>query len=223
MSDDADPPGHVFLSYFSADSAAADTIQAALQSGGLRVWRDTADRWPGEDWRHQIRQAISHGALAFVACFSRASLAQPAGRHYEELTQAIDQFRQVRPGAPWLIPVRLDDCAVPDLDIGAGRTLTSLQPADLFGPGRENALARLVTALQRLLGANPAAPAAPQPQVPAAAPPGAPPAGSPAVSGQNVRISATGGGVAAGVIYGNVVIRPASSEPAKSEPGESPA
>ena len=45
---------------------------------------------------------------------------------------------------PWLIPVRFDDCNVPDWDIGAGRTLRSLQYADLFGDRREAELARLV-------------------------------------------------------------------------------
>lgn len=52
----------------------------------------------------------------------------------EELTEAIEQFRLRRPEDPWLIPVRFDECEIPDRDIGAGRTLASLQRTDLFGP-----------------------------------------------------------------------------------------
>ena len=125
--------GHVFLSYLRDDSASADLIDSALKSAGLRVWRDTANLWPGEDWRLRIRQAITSDALAFIACFSRASLARPSGTHNEELTLAIEQIRNRRPDTPWLIPVRLDDCAIPDLDIGAGRTLTSIRHVDVFG------------------------------------------------------------------------------------------
>ena len=35
------------------------------------MWRDTADLWPGEDWRAKIRQAIICNALVFIACFSQ--------------------------------------------------------------------------------------------------------------------------------------------------------
>lgn len=49
---------------------------------------------------------------------------------------AIEQLRQRSPRLPWLIPVRFDDCAIPDRDIGSGRTLSSIQRADLFGHAR---------------------------------------------------------------------------------------
>jgi hypothetical protein len=55
----------------------------------------------------------------------------------------------------WLIPVRLDDCEVPDLDIGAGRTLRSLDSADLFGERRSAELSRLVDAVTRILASRP--------------------------------------------------------------------
>jgi len=53
---------------------------------------------------------------------------------------------------PWLIPVRFEDCPVPDIDLGGGRTLGSIQRADLFGDRREAETNRLVTTAQRLLG-----------------------------------------------------------------------
>jgi hypothetical protein len=42
----------------------------------FRVWRDTDDLWPGEDWRAKIRDAITHNALVFIACFSKQSVAR---------------------------------------------------------------------------------------------------------------------------------------------------
>ncbi len=43
--------GHVFISYVREDSDHVDRLQRALQAAGIPVWRDTADLWPGEDWR----------------------------------------------------------------------------------------------------------------------------------------------------------------------------
>lgn len=52
---------------------------------------------------------------------------------------AIEQLRLRRPDLPWLIPVRFDDCPIPDCDIGGGRGLASLHCADLFGQGAADA------------------------------------------------------------------------------------
>src|SRR5271169_3173426 len=124
--------GHAFVSYVREDSLQVDRMQRVLEARGVRVWRDTADLWPGEDWRAKIRHAITNDALVFIACFSPSSLAREKSYQNEELTLAIDQLRRRRPDIPWLIPVRFGDCDIPDYDIGAGRTLSSLQRADLF-------------------------------------------------------------------------------------------
>ena len=126
--------GHAFISYVREDSGEADWLQRTLEAAGVPVWRDTARLWPGEDWRAKIRSAITRNALVFIACFSSRSVARQKSYQNEELLLAADQLRLRRPGDPWLIPVRFDDCDVPDLELGAGRTLASIQRADLFGP-----------------------------------------------------------------------------------------
>jgi hypothetical protein len=143
--------GHAFISYVREDSGEVDALQRMLEVSGVPVWRDTASLWPGEDWRVRIRDAITRGALVFIACFSSRGAARLNSYQNEELLLAVDQLRLRRPDAPWLIPVRFDDCDVPDLELGAGRTLTSIQRADLFGAGRDLAAGRLVEAVQRLL------------------------------------------------------------------------
>jgi Rne/Rng family ribonuclease len=154
--------GHVFISYVREDSGEVDELQQELEAAGIPVWRDTADLWPGEDWGAKIRQAITGDALVFIACFSSHSVARQRSYQNEELLLAIEQLRRRQPGVPWLIPVRFDDCEIPGYELGAGRTLTSLQRADLFGPERHRAAGRLITAVNRLLGQH--APAVTRPQ-----------------------------------------------------------
>lgn len=146
-------PGHAFISYVREDSGEVDMLQRALEEAGVVVWRDTASLWPGEDWKGKIRDAITHDALVFIACFSSHSTTRRKSYQNEELLllTAIEQLRLRKPGDPWLIPVRLDDCDIPDFDLGPGQTLASVHRADLFGPGRDRATERLVAAVQRLL------------------------------------------------------------------------
>jgi hypothetical protein len=83
--------------------------------------------------------------------FLKSSAARVKSSQNEELALAVEQLRLRRPDRPWLIPVRLDDCPVPDIDIGAGRTLASIQRADLFGEKSNTGTARLIEAIRRLL------------------------------------------------------------------------
>ena len=147
----AAPAGHAFISYVREDSPHVDRLQQALEAARVPVWRDTADLWPGEDWRAKIRHAITGNALVFLACFSTASLSRARSYQNEELALAIDQMRLRRPGQAWLIPVRFDDCDIPEVDIGGGRLLASIQRADLFGARFDTVADRLVTAVLRIL------------------------------------------------------------------------
>lgn len=154
MNDRNDRSGHAFISHDPDDGQAADCLQHLLEVAGIRVWRDAADLLPGQDRRTEIRKAISEGALVFIACFSRNSLARSRSVQNEELLLAVEQLRMRLPDDPWLIPVRFDDSRVPDIEIGGGRTLASLESADLFGDGAEAAAERVVVTVSRLLGGN---------------------------------------------------------------------
>jgi hypothetical protein len=142
--------GHAFMSYVRENSAKADQLQEVLEAAGVRVWRDTADLWPGEDWREKIRQAIMKDSLVFLACFSIKSLSREISYQNEELLLAVDQMRIRRPGQSWLIPIRFDDCDIPDLDLGGGRRLGSIQRVDFFGGQINVAVARLISAIHRI-------------------------------------------------------------------------
>lgn len=141
---------HVFISYVREDSENVDWLQRKLEAAGIRVWRDTAELWPGEDWRAKIRQAIRDDALVFIACFSHRSLARDRSYQNEEILLAIEELRCRRQGDLWLIPVRFSDCDIPDLDLGAGRTLRSIQHADLFDDRADEGITRLVASMLRI-------------------------------------------------------------------------
>lgn len=146
--------GHAFISYVREDAEHVDAIERVLAAAGISVWRDTENLWPGEDWKTKIREAITNDALAFIACFSSRSVAKERSYQNEELVLAAEQFRQRQPNQPWLIPVRLDECELPAFDLGAGRTLNSLQRVDVFDDGREVGLARLVSTVLRILASQ---------------------------------------------------------------------
>lgn len=143
--------GHVFISYVHEDSHWVDQLQLRLEAAGIPVWRDTADLWPGQDWREEIRRAITHHTLVFIACFSQASFARSISYQNEELTLAIELLRLRPPDDPWLIPVRFDECEIPNREIGGGRTLSSIQRVDLLGDSFDDGAARLVAAVKRIL------------------------------------------------------------------------
>lgn len=90
---DARLDGYVVVSCAEADSAAAGEVQAALELAGVRVWRPGADVLPGQDWRAEVRRALSDGALAFLVLFSQAGLGVRQSQHREEFWLAVDELR----------------------------------------------------------------------------------------------------------------------------------
>jgi hypothetical protein len=144
--------GHAFISYVHEDADRVRSIISALRAADVPVWTDKTKLSPGEDWQLTIRKAIQRNSLAFLAVFSTNSQARSKSYQHEELNLAVEQFRLHPPGRVWLIPVRLDDCQLPEYQLGAGRTLASLQRADLFGDDANDEMIRLVTAVLRVLG-----------------------------------------------------------------------
>lgn len=152
--------GHVFVSYVREDAVKVNGLCEILDAAGIPVWKDTANLWPGQDWRLKIRSAIRSDALVFLACFSQQSLKRAKTYQNEEIALATDEMRLRRPDQSWLIPVRFDDCQIPDFGIGGGRVLTDLQQADRFGSDERQNADRLVEAIREIIEPDPASPAA---------------------------------------------------------------
>ena len=121
----------VFISYVSENTETVDQLCQELKSHGIQVWRDRDNIAPGLRWKREIRRAIQQGAF-FIACFSKEY--DERGRTYmnEELTIAIEELRQRPVDQAWFIPVKLNECEIPDRDIGGGETLQAFQHVNLY-------------------------------------------------------------------------------------------
>ena len=142
---------HAFISYVREDAKEVDHLQRALEAAGIRIWRDTRDLWPGEDWRLKIQEAITNDSLVFIACFSHHSLARTKTYQNAEIALARQQMELRRPDQPWFLPVRLSDCEIPSLDLGGGRMLGDLQCVDLFSDHWDHGMERLVEGIRRVM------------------------------------------------------------------------
>ena len=122
---------HVFISYIGENEKTVDNIYQELKSHGIKVWLDRHDLAPGVRWKREIRQAIQQGFF-FIACFSKEYHERDKTYMIEELTIAIDELRQRPANRVWFIPVKLNKCEIPDIDIGLGETLRDLQYVSLY-------------------------------------------------------------------------------------------
>jgi TIR domain/Cyclic nucleotide-binding domain len=151
--DTPEVPGHAFISYVREDANRVKRLVRILEAARIKVWQDTADILPGQDWKNAIKDAIKTGSLAFIACFSENSQQRQKTFQNEELILAAEEMRQHQYGVTWLIPVRFADCDIPAIDLGNDRTLRSLHRVDLFGRTWELGAVRLTDAVHNILGA----------------------------------------------------------------------
>jgi hypothetical protein len=143
--------GRVFISYARTDADHVDILEATLEAEDIPVWRDTSSLLPGDNWPEKVHTAIAHEALFCLICFSSASIARGKGYQNEEIVQAIEQLRLRHSGETWLIPVKFDECEIPDLSLGGGRTLATIHCADLFGSRYDEEAAKLIEVISRRL------------------------------------------------------------------------
>lgn len=136
-------PARIFLAHASEDKPAVRELYRELKARGFDPWLDSEDLMPGQVWKIEIPKAIREASV-FLACLSSRSIAK-RGYVQKEFRTALNTFGELPPGSIYLIPVRLDDCEVPDLqipDLGLG--LRDVHWVDLFA---EDGLDRLLRAL----------------------------------------------------------------------------
>lgn len=137
----------VFLAHANEDKPQIRQLYAALKDRGFEPWLDEKDLVPGRLWREEIPKAI-RGAGVFLACLSSRSV-EKIGYVQNEFRLALSAYAERPPGSIYLIPVRLDECQVPDLQIpDRGLSLRDIHWADLW---QEDGLDRLISALPEAL------------------------------------------------------------------------
>jgi formylglycine-generating enzyme required for sulfatase activity len=103
----------IFLAHASEDKPAVLVLHERLKQAGYKPWLDEKDLIPGQNWRSVIPKAIANSQL-FIACLSQRSIAKQ-GFVQREFKMALNQYADRPPNSIYLIPLRLDECDIPDL------------------------------------------------------------------------------------------------------------
>jgi hypothetical protein len=102
----------VFLAYALEDRAHVIRLYDELAAAGLDPWMDCRKLLPGQNWPRAIENAISVSDY-FLPCLSTRSV-EKRGRFQAEMRYAIECATEVPLDRSFIVPVRLDDCRVPD-------------------------------------------------------------------------------------------------------------
>ena len=129
----------VFIAYVEEDLAFARKLYRAFEDSGLRPWLDKMRLMPGQNWPRAIETAIQTSDF-FVACFSRRATTKRGGFH-SELRYALFCAAKVPLDEIFLIPLRLDDCEVPN------HISKQIQYLDLF-PNWKTGVHRLIALIK---------------------------------------------------------------------------
>ncbi len=130
----------VFIAYAYEDEDAAKRLSSSLKAAGFEPWLDQEQLLPGQNWPRAIDRAIEVTDF-FVACLSKRSTLK-RGHFQSELRYALDLASRVPLDDIFLVPARLDDCAVP-------RTICqSTQYSDLF-PDWDRGIERITRTMRR--------------------------------------------------------------------------
>lgn len=134
----AKQPRQVFLTYAHSDKNAVRRLYHHLTRYGIKVWLDEEALVPGQNWKHEIRQAILRSDIVLV-CLSRQFNKQ-GGFRYEEVKIASRKAESLPEDQIFLIPVRLEECDLP-------KSLQQWQCVDLF---ETDGFRRLLKAVRKL-------------------------------------------------------------------------
>jgi formylglycine-generating enzyme required for sulfatase activity len=131
----------IFISYAREDQKRVEQLYHRLVEAGFRPWLDREHILPGMKWGPTIRQALKRADFVLV-CMSATSI-NKRGFLQKEIKQALEHAQEKLEDDVWLIPVRLDDCDMPD-------SLGDIQWVDLFkDEGWEQLLGALAYQLKR--------------------------------------------------------------------------
>lgn len=136
----------IFMSYSWADKERVEQIHDLLASRGAQPWIDRENIRGGSDWELSIKDQMrqSQRVLIFVSCAS----VHKAGFAWAEMRLAARIAEEQPEGTDFVIPVKLDNCRLPDL-------LSRWHCIDLFEPeGADKLLEALGLGQQRQTAHN---------------------------------------------------------------------
>ncbi len=102
------PGPSVFLSYASADRAAARALRETLAAAGLDVWLDEEELAGGEAWDTKIRNQI-RTCTYFMPVISATTETRREGYFRREWRLAVERTLDLADDVMFLVPVVIDD------------------------------------------------------------------------------------------------------------------
>gem|GEM_PF-6790454 len=112
----------IFLCHASEDKEPVRQLYTTLRKLGYDPWLDEEKLLPGQVWDREIQRAVRQAHVVLV-CLSGRS--EKRGYVQKEIVRALDVADEQPEGTIYIIPVRLEECAVPD-------RLSKWQWVDLF-------------------------------------------------------------------------------------------
>lgn len=102
----------IFISYARVDAAPVSEIYQRLKAAGFDPWIDSVDLLPGVKWKDAIIKAVREADL-FLLCISSQS-SNRQGFIQREIKIAFDQLEEKTSDHIYFIPVRLEECELPE-------------------------------------------------------------------------------------------------------------
>src|SRR3954463_10687715 len=106
--DPSTPPHSVFISYASADRAAARALRDTLTDAGLEVWLDEDELAGGEAWDAKIRNQIRTCSY-FMPVISATTEKRREGYFRREWRLAVERTLDFADHVMFLVPVVIDE------------------------------------------------------------------------------------------------------------------
>lgn len=130
----------IFLCHASEDKDQVLETYKRIKQEGLKPWLDKEDLLPGQNWQLEIPKAIK--ASDFVLIFFSTTSVAKRGYIQKEFKLALDVLDEIPEDQLFIIPVRLDNCQVPE-------KFHHLHYCDLF---EESGIEQVVKAIQTQSG-----------------------------------------------------------------------
>lgn len=144
-----------FLSYVKENEPIVRLLDQTLTDYGIEVVTDYKNIDVGSNWKKTLRQLIENSGY-FVACFSKEFNAREKTVLYRELDHAIECAKDIPTDSKWIIPVRINECTIPNVEIRSRELLTDLQRIDLFPSAKwHEGVESIVRAIDERLITNP--------------------------------------------------------------------
>lgn len=128
-------PLKIFLCHATEDKPQVIELHNLLIKQGADPWLDSEKILPGQEWNFEINKALDESDVILL-CLSKRSVSKE-GYVQKEIRIALDRALEMPEGRIFLIPVKLEECALP-------QRISSYQWVDLFNA---NGMGKLIQSL----------------------------------------------------------------------------